>query len=393
MRSGGSRADSSVGRIGGIPLTATFAFGYVIAIVLMALLFHRVWTWALLAMTRLLDILMRAGIVARTDADAGLILGLPSHELYLMATDPVDWGLVLGAIGLYFLYYAITSARFHIIARFTGVAATLGQSARSYMYGTGLSHLLPLNVGNVAIASALEGEGAPRDRAAQAVFINRVFVLFEILAFAVIGLYLLGWSTWVPMMYWPVLYLFTAYMLVRPAGQRGIRSIGAGLKETAVTSGHVFGALLRQPLTLIALILLSLTSFFLVDMIVYVLSQAYTGFYVLLNMDPKHLLMGVVGARIARYIQITPGGIGQGEWGFCMALYMAGEGFGAAATIALVWGQARYISVLLVMAFVVFGRGVSTTLSRVTATFRGAELPPVVVGDIGPQPAGAGGTD
>jgi hypothetical protein len=394
MHAGGPRMDPELARVRGIPITASLAFGYIVGIALMLLLFDRAIPWLLLATTRLLDLLMRAGIVARADGDAGLIFGLPSHQHYLMATDPVDWALVIGAIGIYMLVHGLHAARLHLIARTTGIVTTIGHSFRGYIYGTGLSHLLPLNVGQVAIADAYVADGATAEQATQTIFINRIFVLFEIFFFAIVALILLGWATWVPMLYWPVIYLITAYLLVRPVATNRFTSIGSALVNTFRSAWAVLNVLIRQPIVLAGLILMSILAFFLVDVTVYILSQAYTGTYVLLNIEPTILLMGIVGARLARFVQITPGGIGQGEWGFCMALVMAGQGFLAAAAIAMIWGMVRYISILILMLGVVFGKGVNTNLRRVISVFQGVDLRPATPAPgTGTQPAGSVGDD
>ncbi len=123
----------------------------------------------------------------------------------------------------------------------------------------------------------------------------------------------------------------------------------------------------------------SIIAFALIDIIVYFISQAYTGTYVLLNVEPKLLLMGIVASYIARMVQITPGGTGQAELGFASALYLGGAGFGAAATIALLWGQSRYISMFIVFGIVLFRFGIETSVGKTLTLFRGAEPEPRAV--------------
>ncbi len=64
------------------------------------------------------------------------------------------------------------------------------------------------------------------------------------------------------------------------------------------------------------------------------------------------LLMGVVGGYIARLIPVTPGGIGQFEWGFAAALYVGGLGLPECVAIAILDNFIRYVTGTLLLLWV-----------------------------------------
>jgi hypothetical protein len=86
---------------------------------------------------------------------------------------------------------------------------------------------------------------------------------------------------------------------------------------------------------------------------------------VILNVPFPVIQMGVVAGYIARQIQLTPGGIGQWEWGFAGALYMGGVGLPEAATIALLESLMRHGTGVLVFGAVILLKGSGTNLRRV----------------------------
>ena len=177
---------------------------------------HFAGVWNILANTRILDLLTRGGIVALTDADQGLVYGVPDSEYYVASQDPVDWDLVLLAGLLFFVMWGIRSVQFHGLARFAGVPGSLGEHTRAYIYGRGVNRFLPYGVGNVAAASALEGQGADRDRVSSALFLASVFAVFEVIVFGLYGLFSIDLMGWAGELFWPLAILLTAYLMTRP---------------------------------------------------------------------------------------------------------------------------------------------------------------------------------
>jgi uncharacterized membrane protein YbhN (UPF0104 family) len=97
---------------------------------------------------------------------------------------------------------------------------------------------------------------------------------------------------------------------------------------------------------------LSIVAFGLEDIAAYVIAQAFTSTHVVLNVNFSILLMAIVASYIARLIPITPGGIGQFEWGFAAGLYLGGLGFPECVTIAILDNFVRYVTGTLLFAWV-----------------------------------------
>lgn len=356
-------------RSGGTGLTGTFALAYLLGFGLLVALIIYGGPWSFAANTRLLDLLLQGGVVQLHDHSLGWIAGIPDPMDYMKSQDPIDWRLVGVVVGVFLLVWTIKANQFSGICRLCGIQGSLAQHMRAYFYGLGIGHLLPLRAGEVAMAKALEGQGASAGQAAQAVFIARLFILFEIAAFALIALFWIGWATWLVQMFWALVILGVAYWFLRP---REAPPAEGGLQAARQT----VTALLQQPGLLIGLCLMSLVSFALFDVAAYILLAAFTRNYVLLDIDSNILLMSVVCLYIARFIPITPGAVGQGEWGMAAGLVLGGTDPGAGMTVAMLVGFFRYFSVILLWGLVQLGYGIETNLRHVLEIYRGAEVQP-----------------
>src|SRR5205814_449310 len=113
-----------------------------------------------------------------------------------------------------------------------------------------------------------------------------------------------------------------------------------------------------QPTMLLRVTLLSILAFGLEDLAVFSVMMAFTSTHVILTAKTSLILMGVVGSYIARFIPITPGGIGQFEWGFAAAMYMGGAALPEVATVAILDNVIRYITGSLLLGAVSLGYGV-----------------------------------
>ena len=325
-----------------------YLFSYLLGALLLVSLIYASGAWNFLANTRLLDLLIRVGVIEYHDAQTGFIKGIPDLKYFLKSQDPIHWGLVELAGLIFIAFWLIKAAQFHALARFSGVSGTFTQHARAYLEGLGVNRLLPFNAGNVRMAESLQAQGAPLPRVAQTIFLSEIFIVFEIAVFAVFGLFALGWSTWLGQLFWPCLILALCWFLV---GRR--RGDGGGVfpgswGETVVA----VRALAHRPPELMKISLLSLVAFGLEDIAVYVIAMAFTGNHVILSVNFSILLMGVVGGYIARLIPVSPGGIGQFEWGFAAALYVGGLGFPECVAIAILDNFVRYVTGTILLLWV-----------------------------------------
>ena len=348
-------------------LSSAFALAYLVAAIALGLLVHFGGIWNILANTRLLDVFGRGGLIAITDTDQGLVEGIPDPEYYLLASQPIDWELLLVAAGLFLMMWGLKAAEFHGLCRFVGLDGSVGQHARAWFYGHGVNRLIPYEAGQVAKAEVLEGQGADRVRAAQAVHLSSLMTILQIGVLALYGLFAVGWGQWFSQLFWAFVILGVAYLMTRPERKeaRGAR------RDAMKAAAGALQVLVQRPLTFLRLLVFGTIAILLIDAAAYAISQAFSNSVVIMNVEGDNMLMAVIAGYVARLVQFTPGGLGQWEWAFAAALYVGGLGFPEAATIALLVTFFRYLTGAIVFGAVTLGYGVETNLRRVLARFAG----------------------
>jgi uncharacterized membrane protein YbhN (UPF0104 family) len=327
----------------------SYTFSYGLGLLLLGLLIWSSGIWNFLANTRLLSVLIDSGVVSYHDAQTGLIRGVPDLKYFLKSQDPIKWGLVEGAAFLFLIFWLIKAAQFHGFCEFVGIRGTFTQHARAYLEGIGVNRLLPFNQGLVRMAKFMEGQGADIEKVTQAAFLGELFVVIEIVVYAAYGPYGLGWSVWLAQIFWSLVILGLCYLMARPNRFYPEPSI-VPLQWGEVT--QTFKALARKPMTFSKLTILSLLAFGLEDIAAYMIAMAFTSTHVILNVNFSILLMAIVASYIARLIPLTPGGVGQFEWGFAAGLYLGGVGWPECVTIACLDNFVRYVSGSLLWAWV-----------------------------------------
>jgi len=316
--------------------------------------------WAIAANTRLLRLLIAGGIVKYHDRQAGLIEGIPNYEYYIASQDPIKWAVLLGVIAIYLLIWGLKAIQFHHIARHYGVEGTLGRHTRTYTYGLLYRETLPFRFGDAAAASALTAGGTPLERARATLFLFNGLVLFELAAFALIALLGIGWAAWLAQVFWAAVIVGVLWIWARPA--RAERQ--SSPTRRAALAAHLRG-LASRPLLLALALGLSLLTFGLRDAAAYLTAMTFSSQYVLLNVDPSLILMGLVSGYVATLVRLTPGGIGQFEWGFAAALFIGGVGLPEAATVALLVSFFRYAALLVIFLISLSWRGLRTSYRSV----------------------------
>ena len=348
-------------------LSAAFALAYIVAATALTLLVHFGGIWNILANSRLLDVLGRGGIIAITDTDQGIVQGIPNPEYYLLASQPIDWELLLVAAALFLLMWGAKAAEFHGLCRFVGIDGSAGQHSRAWFYGHGINRFVPYEAGQVAKAQVLEGQGADPVRAAQAVHLSSLMTALQIGLLALYGLFAVGFGTWFSQLFWAFVILGIAYLMTRPE-RKEARS---ARREALRAAASALQVLAQRPLTFIRLLLFGTLSILLIDAAAYAISQAFSNTVVIMNVEGNNMLMAVIAGYIARLVLFTPGGLGQWEWAFAAALYVGGLGFPEAASIALLVTVFRYLVGGLLFSAVTLGYGVETSLRSVLSRFTG----------------------
>ncbi len=338
-------------------LVGSFALSYLVGILLLAALIYFANPWEVLANSRFLDFLIRVGIVKYHDKQIGFVEGVADQKYYLKSQIPVDWLLVVIAAALFVVFWFVKALEFHGTARFFGVKGSFGQHIRAYLYGRGVSRFFPYDLGDVATVDALRGQGQDEDRATTVVFTGKLLVLFQIGVFGLIGLLARGWTPWLAQVFWSIVLLIVLALWLR--GTSGVRRSVRIADAVAVVR-----SLATVPHVLVKLCSLALLAFLLEDIVVYVLANAFT-----LGIEFHVVIMGLVGGYVARLIPLTPGGVGQFEWGFAMALWLGGVGIENAVTVAILDNLTRHLTGTLLLGPVMLWHGVETNLPTVLEKF------------------------
>lgn len=349
-------------------LVGPFVLSVLVAFLLLGFLIAQD-PWKVLAVTRVLDLLIEGGIVQYHDRQPGFISGVPLPKYYYWSQEAIDWRLVGIAGLLMMLYPSIKAIQFHCIAKAYGSSSSFSRNFTAYIYGDGLDRYLPFNMGMIGTANALVADGMDRERATAAVTLSRIFTLFEICAFALLGLLLVGWASWISHIFWAIVVCVVAYYLVSstnrsPAAPRisDIFILARGdLLARSRSSAKLF----------IASVLLSLLAFGTVDVAIYVLMAAFDTAVLAISVDPSVLLMSIVGGYIAaRIVPITPGGIGQWEVGFAATLLLADTDVSIPLLcIGILANVLRIVTGIALMVIVTRGADLGTRLGEVFTVF------------------------
>lgn len=352
-------------------LLASWSLSALVSIVLVVSLIWVGGVWEILANTRLLNFLISFGIIQYHDVQHGLVEGVADHRYYLMSEDPIDWRLIGLCACMYFAFWVFKVLQCHSLARHFGLKGSLGDHGRAWMYGEWHNRLMPLRLGNAATAAAFESQGESLANASAIVYIQDVYIIFEIIFFALLGLVLTGWTLWFNQLFWPCVMFFVFFFITHSLRRKPDR---AHRVQVRAVKWQLLRCMANDPLLVIKCALLSLLAFFADDVAPYAVSMGFTSDNVILNTNFLFIQAGVVGGYMARYFPIGMGGIGQYMWGFSLAVYMSGVRMPQAVTIALLDFIVRYAALLFVFVVFVMWKGVKTSFPAVARLYNRTEL-------------------
>lgn len=341
---------------------SSFAVGFLS----LALMIWLAGPWDVVAQTRVLTLLIDAGVIPLSEDDPGIGAGVPSVHVWIQSQEPVIWRLVVFAFMLFATVSILKSLQFHYIVKSEGIGGTAGEHFRIYLFGNAVGRLLPFRAGEASWAAALiEKQNASHEQVARVISVFKGFAIFELVTFALIGLLLMEVFMWALSLLAPLAILGLCWLLMRKIYGRGTSTIG----RLAKTFNEIV-AMTEHPQVLMRLVLLSLVSFFIVEFASYIVPQAFATLvvriisndlgYVVLT--PSILIMAVIGGYIARLVQVTPGGIGQFEWGMVLTMTVNGLPFTSAVVATFLICGVRYLSGLVIFVGLLLGYGAQTSM-------------------------------
>lgn len=334
-----------------------FFISYGLMIVLMIIPLLLAGPLKVLANIRLLKTFVNAGIIRYTDHHIGLIEGVGDLNNYLKASSPIDWWLVLLCFTIYILHFYLKSFQFHMVKSHLGDQSSFRNNARLYFLGNGLNKLIPFKFGNHFITKS-DQEDATRNNHTLGILERLTNV--EILIFFILSVFLTGWRMTLVQIIPALLILIIAHYVLKPFTNT--------FSEQEDSRG-LLALFQKSPYLLSGLVFISLFVFLLDDIVPYVISQAFTEYPVIMNVNFLTIQGAVVAGYIASRVQLTPGGIGQYELGFGTALYLAGVGMPEAVSIAILDGVLRQLAAMFLYFFGIYRSEKQTRLSELFKSF------------------------
>jgi uncharacterized membrane protein (UPF0182 family) len=318
--------------------------------------------WEVAANSRVLNLLLRSGIVQLTDMDAGYVAGVPDVDLFLRSRDAIDWLPLVVATALIVGALAVRAARARAV---TG--AIVGSSRhlrvlRIHLRAQAAARFVPFGLEQEHERNALNAGVTSSERVSAAIQLQRHASGVELAVYAVVALALIGFRPWIEALAWASVILAIAVLLGRPSGGRRQRRL---LRRRRVASA--LASLRRRPVDSVLIVTTTLVALPLEELAAYLTVQALSSQHVILGgATPSVLLLAIVAGKLAAWRAVTPGGLGQYELAMAAALVTTGQGVAEAVTITLAFTAVRYLAASMVL-------GATTSRRRSTAIDAGGE--------------------
>lgn len=318
-------------------VVTSLALPWLVSITLLGFLAVAGGLWNLVANSRVLNLMIEGGVVRFHDKQIGPIDGVPELKYFIASQDPIAWPLLALALVCMACFWLLKGLQLgHLIKKASG-SADVVDSLRLYSRSQARDRWLPMRAGDQVIAAELASENQSAQVQSATVDNVRFIAVCELAFFSVVSLLFLGWTGWLEQAFWGLLILLLAYWVSRPSDSWEAAIDYSGAAKRA------FRPMTDQPLVFLGIFAMSALAFFAEHVGVYLLSQAFTSTNVIINIEFPVFLMALVAGNIARLVPVTPGGLGQFEWGFAMAVYISGTGMPEAVTIAILFALLRYV--------------------------------------------------
>lgn len=338
-------------------MVSILSLPWFIGVILLSILAWAGGLWNLVANSRVLALMIEGGVVRFHDKQIGPIDGVPELKYFMASQDPIAWPLVGLALILMSVFWIMKGLQMrHLVSRAGGDSDSL-DTFRLYFLAQSRDRWLPMRAADRVVADELASAGLSDSVQGATVDNIRFIAVLELAFFGLVSLLFLGWTGWLEQAFWGLFILGVVYWATRPT---------SGWAPAIDYSGAVQRAYARmtsEPLAFLGIFALSAVAFFSEHVAVYVFSQAFTSTNVIINIEFPVFLMALVAGNLARLIPLTPGGLGQFEWGFAMAVYISGTGMPEAVTIAILFMLLRYIGGGIVGALVGARRTARTRFS------------------------------
>lgn len=297
----------------------------------------------LIANFRILDELADLSVVKVADVGAGLLI--VDLEQIAISNRNFGWApfyLALAAAGLCLFLRAV---RLRLLTRHLGIPASVRGQLAALFFGRGLNLLFPFGPGELGTIQMLTNHGADPDRAAGAVFYNRVFEILAIGGFLLCGFVYLGWGGAIGPFIWTIVLLAAVVSLTQPLGH------GSPDERPALLPGRLWAAfggralvqatsaLLERPAFFVGVLLLSLVTFGLEVAAFWSIKQAFSSpmddYILMKDLTIVPFMVVVSVAALARVVPHTFAGFGVVELVMVVMFRAFGQGFLGGTTVAL----------------------------------------------------------
>ncbi len=214
-------------------LTASVAWGYALAFILMLFVFLILLPEAdgpspwdavafqkgmleMFANFRILDELADLSIVKVADVGQGLL----KVDLDLVSVSNRKFGWAPFSIAILFVAIALLlrGIRQRLLLSHFSIPPSANGLISTYFFGRGINLFFPFGPGDLGTAQALAKNGAPHKAAISVVYYNRVFEVIGITLILLAGFIYLGWEGAVEPFIWSALLFAAVVTLTRPLG-------------------------------------------------------------------------------------------------------------------------------------------------------------------------------